>query len=185
LTRFTYPRRRKGFQQLVCHGNKYSWLKLLNIWNNFENFLINSKYLNSSLLVGPVFISECWPLILRKTILRFCKYWSSSHGFNKLVIKSKIWFLYKKMHAKIFFNFCVYKKNVKSYQIFYFIFLRQNIIFIFWETWPYAHQIKIIFCIILRWEKFLEILEIFEVSMKNEYFNTRLVSYSINLWPWY
>jgi len=92
----------------------------LNIWNNFENFLINSYYLNSSLLVGPVFISECWPLILRKTILRFFKYWSSSHGFNKLVIKSKIWFLYKKIHAKIFFNFCVYKKMLNHTKYFFF-----------------------------------------------------------------
>jgi hypothetical protein len=49
---------------------KYSQLKLMNIQNNSENFLVNFWYLNTSLLVGLTFIPECWPLILGIKIFR-------------------------------------------------------------------------------------------------------------------
>jgi hypothetical protein len=43
----------------------------------------------------------------------------------------------------------------------------------------YTYHIKHIFCF------FIEILELFEILMKNEYFNTRSASYSISLHPGY
>ena len=33
--------------------------------NNSNNFLVNSWYLNISLLVGPIFMPKYWPLIFR------------------------------------------------------------------------------------------------------------------------
>ena len=44
------------FSKLVCCGEKYSQLKLMNIQNNYKNFLVNSWYLNISLLVNITFI---------------------------------------------------------------------------------------------------------------------------------
>jgi len=51
LLGFTYLRRQKSFLQLVYHGEKYSQLKLINIQNNYENFIVNSWYLYFSLLI--------------------------------------------------------------------------------------------------------------------------------------
>jgi hypothetical protein len=42
LTMFTYPKRRKGFSQLIYHSERFFQLKLMNIENNSENFLVNS-----------------------------------------------------------------------------------------------------------------------------------------------
>jgi hypothetical protein len=56
LTGFAYPGMQKCSPQLVYYGEKYSQLKLMNIQNNSENFLVNFWYLNISLLVGPTFI---------------------------------------------------------------------------------------------------------------------------------
>jgi len=64
LIGFTYPIRQNSFSQFVYYGEKYPQLKLVNIHKNFENFMLNSWYLNISLLVGPIFILEYWPLIL-------------------------------------------------------------------------------------------------------------------------
>jgi len=47
------------FTQLAYYDEKYFQLKFVNIQNNFENFLVNSWYLNTNILVGPTFISEC------------------------------------------------------------------------------------------------------------------------------
>jgi hypothetical protein len=47
--------------------------------------------------------------------------------------------------------------------------IKQNMIFIFWETWPNAHQIKHIF-VFLKWKLFSEIVESFEILMKKRVF---------------
>jgi hypothetical protein len=57
LTVFTYPKRRKGFSQLIYHSERFFQLKLMNIENNSENFLVNSWYLNINPYIGPIFIS--------------------------------------------------------------------------------------------------------------------------------
>ena len=41
LTGFTYPETLMGFSQLACCDEKYSQLKLMNIKNNSENFMVN------------------------------------------------------------------------------------------------------------------------------------------------
>ena len=78
------------------------------------------------------------------------KYWPSSRGFNKLVIKAK-------MHANTYFFeifFVIWKYNM------------MNFYFYFWETWPYAWIQKHVLLILL----------LFNVLTKTRYFNTRFIS---------
>jgi hypothetical protein len=58
LTVFTYPERRKCFLQLIYHGERFFQLKLMDIKNNSENFLVNSWYLNINPYIGLIFILE-------------------------------------------------------------------------------------------------------------------------------
>jgi hypothetical protein len=77
-------------------------------------------------------------------------------------------------------NFYVYKKTTKSYHVFFFQKNNnQNIIFIFLRDLVVYVPYKTHFLF------FIEILELFEILMKNRYFNTRSASYSISLHPGY
>ena len=58
LTRFIYPERRKNFPQFIYCGEKYFQLKLMNIQNNSDSFLIHPRYLIISLFVGLIFLLE-------------------------------------------------------------------------------------------------------------------------------
>jgi uncharacterized protein Veg len=44
LIRFTHFGKRKSFPQLKCCGEKYSKLKLVNIENNSDNFLVTYRF---------------------------------------------------------------------------------------------------------------------------------------------
>jgi hypothetical protein len=60
LKGFNYHGRQNGSSQLIYYDEKYSHLKLMNIENNPENFLVNFWYLNISLLISSIFISRCY-----------------------------------------------------------------------------------------------------------------------------
>jgi hypothetical protein len=82
--------------------------------------------------------------------LEFLKYWPSSRGFNKLVIKAK-------MHANIYFlKFSLLYENT-----IWWIF----ILFLFFERLGRMHENKNIFLFLF-----------FNVLTKTRYFNTRFIS---------
>jgi hypothetical protein len=62
LIGFNYHGKRKGFPQLMYFGEKYS--QMMNIQDNYENFLTKFWYLNTSLLVSLAFIPDYWLLIV-------------------------------------------------------------------------------------------------------------------------
>jgi hypothetical protein len=91
LTGFTYPETLMGFSQLACCDEKYSQLKLMNIKNNSENFMVNFWYLNISLSCRSNIYTRI--LNINPHELKFqwlLEYWSNSHEFNKLIIKNKM-----------------------------------------------------------------------------------------------
>ena len=101
----------------------------------------------------------------QKYFLEFLKYWSSSHGSNKLVIKAK-------MHAKTFFKCFCFMHKKKQYDFFCYRRIRCDEFFIFyfylWETWPYAFKTKK--------HLFFFFNFFFDVLTKIGYFNTGFVS---------